>query len=106
MTGHKRRDELFAEAPEIARARRSKPSVLWCKGRTGVDHVKKIVVPARAVPQGCVWHESFGIWVYRCRHVEICRTCGRQIRSFQTWGGLGSLRSEECPDYRPRGTSS
>lgn len=78
----------------------------WCKGKVGREHTLAIEIPPNAWRQDCRWVTNIGNepW-YSCQHVEMCTTCGKQLRRSDGWlatpDSKTTLPPGECPDYTP-----
>ena len=94
----------LSTASRARRARSTKDTRKWCKGKVGVEHTLAILKDEkmRYMDKGCRW-VPYGVWVGRktgvitrwhfsCTHHELCTTCHKTFR--RGWDLL-----EDCPDY-------
>ena len=109
------------ESDDAPRTPGRKDTRSWCKGKVGREHTLAIEVPPnhQAVELACGWRvqhyldnrnpylDNQNPWhYYRCRHVEMCTTCGKVFRTNFFWRNEGPLYDEECPLFTPREVQS
>lgn len=103
-------DEVNTDEPVevvVKRPPAKKDTKHWCKGKVGREHTLAIEMPQNAWRRSCGWVTNVGSEpYYGCMHVELCTTCGKQLRHSYAWLQDSTdprfLQPQECPDYTSR----
>ena len=94
----------LSTASRARRARSTKDTRRWCRGKIGREHTLAILKDEKMayMDKGCRWVPYYVIfrkggekvqkWHFSCTHHELCTTCGRRFR--YGWDLL-----TDCPDY-------
>lgn len=93
---------MYLEEDELPlRSHKKKSTRRWCKGHVGKKHDPTLALDHRYATLDEKWAKCdwYDITFYKdetrrrysCKHVEVCKNCGKVLRWYLTEG--------ECPDY-------